>query len=406
MTRIPAYEVIELHGELAIALWNAGNPLRAVVALRNVVKELLTHWEPDDPRFREVYRKAMHVMGWYAPLAVRGVTPTRVSGGGEYTAPAPGIFSRKRPQLADLTTPMWKGVLSYNLGRILAGHGLRESALDQLEIAIRESHEKEFWWLRGISQLIAAPIASSLGYFRDALTWALDGTKVGAISSKLFKAEQNPMGIPLDIEIEWSKLSAAERAEAQSELLWITVVPWLVCVLIEGNNQIAIEAWKQNFTSKKDELVDPDHWDLILDAFALVVTPERRGDIVTRINSFDATQADLLYVHYFALLRSIGLLPSDATRVQGALLAQLLRRMEAAPVTLRDLGHYLLRFWQVTAETKGFQLRSPSIFRDRMKALRTPVELPSVCQIMLWAEEASGVTLPSEIRSAIAARVR
>src|SRR2546428_5093446 len=228
---IPKHEVWELYGELGIASWTAGRLTRAAAAFSVLVNGILTEWDPKNRRFREVYRKTAHVLGWYAPVAAGGAPHQAVAGGGEYVRPSPGLFNMKRPLLADLNTPMPKALLPFFLGRILNGLFLERAALKRLALARDICREEMTWLLLAEIQVVLPPIESFRGQVDGATADAIEGVKLIASFSTLEERGEDPFVSQADPDRIWKELLPAKKTDAQTLLFWLTVAPWLTSLL-------------------------------------------------------------------------------------------------------------------------------------------------------------------------------
>jgi hypothetical protein len=63
------YERLEMIGELAWAHWSAGHAQKASAAMSALVRSLIRDPKPDQARYREVFLKAGHVLGWMTTIA-------------------------------------------------------------------------------------------------------------------------------------------------------------------------------------------------------------------------------------------------------------------------------------------------------------------------------------------------
>lgn len=401
---IPRYEIWELYGELGIAFWTAGRNIRASAAFDELVKGMLTAWRPTNRRFREVYRKTSHVLGWYAPVAAGRAPPQTTAGGGEYMPPTPGFFNRKKPQIADLTTPMPKALLPYLLGRILNGLWLEHAALNRLALARDISREERTWWLLAQIQVILSPIESVLGPVDGAMADALEGIRLITSLSTLDARGQDPLVSQADPESIWDELPVSKKAEAQTLLFWLTAAPWLTSLLSLPSDSDA-RPWIDAVSRYSTLLVDPDYWKRVFDTARSMIVPLRRDEAIREINSLPSTDVALRYTLHFCTLRATGCLPSDALVIHASLLNQMVDRLITDPWMVCKFCSYVADYWHTASQTKGFQLYSPAEFRSRMEAVRGNQGLATVCQILLWAEQTTRTVILQEIRAKLASLI-
>jgi hypothetical protein len=91
------HERLEMIGELAWAHWSLDHRVKACSAMSGLVRGLIQSQDFENSRFREVFGKTGHALGWMASMADLSRSPKQTLGGYPYTAPFPGLFSRPRP---------------------------------------------------------------------------------------------------------------------------------------------------------------------------------------------------------------------------------------------------------------------------------------------------------------------
>jgi tetratricopeptide (TPR) repeat protein len=132
------YERLEMIGELAWAHWSLGMRVQACGAMAGLVRGLMQGQAFEDRRFREVFRKAQHVLGWMAAEIESGAPPRHTSDGEPYIEPYPGLFTRPQPQVAEHPLPSTSHMfLLGHLGSFAIGSGLYELASRTLSEAKR-----------------------------------------------------------------------------------------------------------------------------------------------------------------------------------------------------------------------------------------------------------------------------
>jgi hypothetical protein len=115
-------------GELAWAHWSLGDHIKAYGAMSGVVHGLLQKQEFEESRFREVFGKTGHVLGWMVRIDRSGAPPAYTLEGQPYTEPFPGFFSRPRPRIAEIPWSLYSSLLITQLGMFAVACELDETA--------------------------------------------------------------------------------------------------------------------------------------------------------------------------------------------------------------------------------------------------------------------------------------
>ncbi len=63
-----------------------------------------------------------------------------------------------------------------------------------------------------------------------------------------------------------------------------------------------------------------------------------------------------------------------------------------------ELSSYVISYWTNVAAAKAFRLRLPSQLKERMAGVSSRHDLATAWQVLLWAEEATGASMPADIR--------
>jgi len=389
---------LELTGELAVALWYAGERRRSWGAMFGLVRELSDAWDPQDRRYREVLRKTGHVLWWLSSMSADGTPASATSDGGEYVAPWLGIFVRQRQELADITTPLSRSLLWYSLGVMAAGVGLRGTSRRSLRRAVDMATTEGRISYRHIALFDIAIISASLGFFGESLDAGLEAIKLYPSAGEYVKMqEEMPASFPDPAET-WKELPQERKCTAQEELFWLTIGPAILSILLSRRDSAALTNWRAALRGHRDELANPEYWDLVMDAAQMVVEPAQRSEINAYWNTMSPADTTLIQTLCFAIPEAVGARPEDAVYPHGLLMAQMLMRRTITKFVFGEFSAYVISYWANVAAAKAFQLRLPSQFKERMASLSSRRDLATACQVLLWAEEATGASMPTDMR--------
>src|SRR5258708_28934806 len=93
-------------GELVWVHWSTGEKQKACAALYGLIYGLVANENLNEPRFREVFKKTGHAMGWYILVAKTGSGPASTNTGDVYTPVEAGFFGIIRERLGETTPPV------------------------------------------------------------------------------------------------------------------------------------------------------------------------------------------------------------------------------------------------------------------------------------------------------------
>jgi hypothetical protein len=405
MIALPIKEILELYGELAVAAWNSGSRVRCWSALCVVVGELVSNWETPVPGYQEVFRKTGHVLGWFSTVLSTGKPPLKIADGSDYQAPTPGMFAARRPKLGELTTPMLRAILPQHLGQMAMGLNLRRAARRHLAWSVDLAKDDGLLWLGYMMQINRALAAASCGHFREALQAALEAVMGLGTTDALRTRGENPLTSTSDPRGIWQTLSDDSRKIAEDELFWLAIAPTLMDALARGRSAGVAISWSRELYDHRNQLQLYPYWDEVLRANEMAFDPVPREVVVRRINALPSSDTALRISLYFAISQASGSLTTDALNAHGIILGVLLDRERAVSLMLNDFVTYLIRYWRKVAVERGFQLRSPRVFRARMSEVAAGGGVELACRILLWAEEAVGEAFAVNIRSKLANRL-
>lgn len=395
---LPIKEVLELYGELGIAAWSGGKPVKSWVAFCTIVSGLLRAWDPEAPGYREVFRKTGHILNWFASISMQGKPPTRTANGSEYMAPAPGMFSERNPRLAELSTPLHRPVLVQLLGQMAVGINRLRAARRHFALAAELAREEGLLWLKSMMQIDRATAAAGCGLVYEALDAALEAIRGLATSNVLLERGEDLLSSTIDPLEVWATLPEESRGQAESELFWMVIAPLVLGALVARRDGDVVENWVRQFTNCKRILLNARYWEEVLEASRLVLSPAPREGTIQKINALPEDDVAMRLMLYLALSQATGSVLSEGLRAHSVILGVLLDRGRAASIVSGEFVSYLVGYWRQVANERAFQLRSPRQFKARMDELWGKSDAGAACRVLLWAEEAVGESLPSRIR--------
>jgi len=177
------HEQLEMMGELAWAYWSLGDRLKACSAMSGLVRGLLRNRDFDKRRFREVFGKAGHTLGWMSSMADLGRSPKQTPDGHPYTTPFPGFFSRSRPQMADYNFPRRFDLLLTQLGWLSTGCRLYKFASRTFCEAKHLAQPQDLLSLQHLIDLELAELAAREERYREAFPLAISGIRTISLST-------------------------------------------------------------------------------------------------------------------------------------------------------------------------------------------------------------------------------
>jgi len=399
----PTLDMAELFGELATALWYGGRRRQAWAALQGAVRHLDAEWNQDDSRYREVFRKAGHCLGWFSAMCAVGAPPASAADGTPYAPPAPGMFAWRNPRLSELSTPLSRAALWYQLGLMAAGLLLRQSAVRHLSRSADLAGEEGLLWLRSTIQHDRATVAAALHAFDVALEAGLEAVKGLLATTQLVDRGEDLPTSRADPDEVWQELPEDRRKSAQRQLFWLVVAPALASALARREKAASMRGrlrqLQAEFEKRRDELLEPQHWETVVNAAVCVWEPVRREQLVALVNDLAADEMAVRMIYYLAVSENEWFPLGHSLKAQSIVLGELVdREVMTRTTTLPDFCKYLTAYWQQAAESRGFQLRMPRDFRERMAAIKGKCDLACACQVLLWAEEGTGSLMPDTIR--------
>ncbi|MBI4219917.1 MAG: hypothetical protein HY682_07240 [Chloroflexi bacterium] len=399
------YERLEMIGELAWAHWSAGDARKACAAMSAVVRSVARAPQPDHARYREVFLKAGHVLGWMAAVAKHSEPPTHGADGSPYTEPFPGILSRPRAAVADARIRSLVHVLLTQLGLLAAGVGFPGLARKSLLAAREVAEASGFGAFCQLVDLELAEVAAAAGDYAEATRRGISGVRALAIRRRTDRSV-DLLGGTLSLDGLWAALDESERRDIERGLFFTIVGPAVTATVADSGRPDVnplCDRLDQLFSDSAGQLADVEHWRRVVRELRVAFSPLATRDTVRsqlKEHSGDTWMSALLYL---ALGDASDSTLEESCGRQAVAFEVLLRMRPVSDVMVRNVTRYILRFWQRAGEREAFALRRPGAFRAAVESL--PEESPSsAVQALLLAAEATGVILGAELVQSLTAR--
>jgi hypothetical protein len=402
------HERLEIMGELAWAYWSLGDRLKACSTMSGLVWGLLRNRDFDNRRFREVFGKAGHVLGWMASMADLGDSPRQTADGHPYTTPFAGFFSRSRPQMADYNFPRRFDLLLTQLGWLSTGCRLYKFASRAFYGAKRLAQPQDLLPLQHLIDLELAELEAREERYQEALPLAISGIRIVSLSAEQRQRALNMNDSTPEISLQevWTRLPLERRQEAERGLYWIIIGPAITGPAItrlfvkntsSEESVSAIRELEIIFQQSESELAESQHWSNIFrelrTAFSSLAT---RETIQGQIQTLPEDEMHLRLLLYLALSRTPNATLSEICGAQAATFEFLLRQRSITQLMAEDMAVYLLQYWAAVAKTQAFALRNPQLFRRVASGLQQPM-FSNVAALMLLAAHATGTQLSESL---------
>jgi hypothetical protein len=398
-----SYEQLEMLGELTWAHWSLGNRVKACRTMSVLVHRLVQKKDFGDSRFREVFGKTGHTLGWMASLAKIETPQLRTSNGQLYTKPFPGLFSRPRPQVGALPFPHRFDLLLMQLGWFASGCGLYEIAWRKLCEAKHIAQLEGFDALSCVIDLELAELAARRERYGEALSLTISGIRMFVAAQSLRGGGSNTfVSNQAQIDEHWNALSPEQRQEKELRLYWTTIGPTIARLLAK---EVPLEAYVTMITAlatlfqqHAGDLVDLQFWSRILHELRIAFSPLAiPGTIREQIHNCPASEFELLLLLHLALSRTPNATLAETYQAQTIAFEALLRTLPWSQFMAEDVAIYLLRYWQNVAATQAFALHNPQKFRQSIDALQEPT-FSNVAKLLLLAADATATSLSDSLR--------
>jgi hypothetical protein len=396
-------EFCELLGELAYIHWNLQKPEKSCGAMYGYIRKLIKNKDVDSSRYKEVFNKAGHALGWFLSMAKWGTPPQKTLQGEDYAPIQPGLFGIRRMAMGEFVSPM--GFASSHLLRQVAlfanGLSLFRTSRNVFKLSIEYSqYEKR----NDVHSLSAYPELASLevvlGDAHNSLDYSILARQfffsVSAIS-KGSKPSDYLTDLAKTINSNESNLTKTQRRKAEESLILTTFIP-LFCKLIGSDLSVdsllrELEYWKLEILSMKSEFFLAEDWLNLIEYFKdMVLFWKSDGELDNNFILFGNR-------NHFEMLST--LLSSDKSDI---ILSDVYISHVRVAISLRNYGEYarymcwgigkfIHRYWLRTAQTKRFALRHPDLFAEKITSISPNNGADTLYDVLISAGQAVNVRL-------------
>ncbi|MHB1955325.1 MAG: tetratricopeptide repeat protein, partial [Sulfobacillus sp.] len=392
---LPWQTVVELTGELGIVYYLAGHTKKAADAFYAALTYLSRHCNLSDSKWRELYRKSGHAIGWFSSVADTGKGPELTADGSAYSAPEPGLISRPNRKIADLDSPpistMWAQV-----GMLAQGVGLFRMALSCYLRAKFEAESKEYVGIVQFASLQATPIATLVGDFPQALQLAVQAAKaLGAYDRALGGLTQ--VVSKDDVERGWAALSEEVRRKRQADIMYSLVILPAAVRMAESGSTEEITRLEAAFDLEQGQIEDMNYWRQILDALMTAMRSRDYREVWEKSQSLDGSDGRLCI--YYLLIGRIPGVPLDRVAQTQSVVFKFVIKSLSNSIVVRQLACYIVEYWTKVSRARPFSLL---VLRKTMQKIGRERGIKEACKCLFAASVATRGRLPVEVQQEFA----
>lgn len=410
--RLLAYDRLELMGELAWIHWVGGNRRKACAALYGVVTGLIECEDLTEPRFREVFNKTAHALGWYMTMARLGEMPTETLSGGVYKPVEAGLFaiSRERIGLHELPGGFSGGSLLSHLEILTQSIGLFGIAWRAYNLAQAFIPETANFALTFAANVERAPVAAKYADPKEALQIGARAVKALSALEQLRNAGKVSTIIDLlsgsapDTENIWVSTPAAKRIAAQQMLLYTLIGPVVVNILATDIHhphlaQKSLRNWAAAVASDTKAFEDANLRGQVSRFFRVMAEIWEEGDLSAEELEF--INSVPLFGFVWDLVRSsrVNLGFILCLQMHVIALISMTNPGSQSKYMLQGFGQFVHEFWLDVAHTRGFALSNPRGLRDEFGKISPRLGARTAAQVLRSAARSVGSRLSAELET-------
>jgi tetratricopeptide (TPR) repeat protein len=398
------YDGLEMMGELAWIHWATGNRRKVCGAMYGLVTGLEMEEEITSARFREAFNKAGHGLGWFAYIAITGQQELTTMIGGEVYRPAEaGLFGVRRSQLGSYVPPAGfsKTLLLTQLGILAQGVSLARMAWKIYQSVTSIAHIDDNKAVFGMSEIRLASLAVQFGHPNEALNLGLEAAKALALEKKLYEMGVDLLDQTIKHDEILGEVSQEEFRISERQLLYLVFGPGFTNLLgtdlskDEFNDQL--EVWEEAVASHWQAFEDPEFWDeviQILKRLSLVLFGKalREEDL-----DIPEDETVLKALWFLASSNQPNTRLIDSLGKQISAVDFLIRTAALSEGMFPGTAKFIHRFWVNVANTRGFALNSPQLFRKELASILPNRGASTAVKVLISASQAVGASIPKEI---------
>lgn len=356
-------------------------------------------------RFKEVFNKLGHAIGWFSSMAATGHPPPETSAGGVYAPVIDGFFVMRRPRLGQYDQP-----LGFHLFNLYVQVATLADTLSLLRTTwhvhttlkqLLSSHKGHP--IYGAYQPLAASLEATFGSFDDAVVCGLLAAKFVEVAREWVQRTDIHSKFPPGeiIEHNWRERTSDQRAIAQQFLLYIVFGPAFARMLVESKDatdtEMRIDACNQAMAAYRGEFEDATYWQETIGRFGDCLLARQQGNwgaIQESPTNHSVMQALALWVSSENPTAKL-----TANFSKQLLVADFLRTTDRVGRYIRwYFNQFLYSYWLNIAMTRRFALRDPDLFSSDLRATKITSHTATTVRILQLAAGALGISIPSSIQ--------
>ena len=363
--------------------------------MSGLIFKLVTDQQFELARYREVFGKAGHALGWIASIAGSGSPPVSTADGLEFKEPFASFFSAPRPRIADYAAPRRPDALLSLLATLAESSGLYGTAMRSLRIAKTAISGSAPTVFSALVDLRLAQLAARQQDYGIALGHALSGVRVLSVAPPPTAAQPEPADIRvidalLPSDTEWLAKPKEERANFEKAIFWVTIGP-LVASLLAGDAapdecSRRIDSMAALFDSCSDKLADHSYWAGTFRELRLAFSPlATRETIHEQIREVPEDEQYLLLLLFLVSSRAPNARLEEVCGRQAVALEFLLPHLLDGKVMVERVAAHICRYWRRFAYDESFATQDLRQLQEAVSALRGPQFLtrPDSCSLPL-----------------------
>jgi hypothetical protein len=396
------YDRLEMMGELAWIHWVTGNRRKACAAMYGFVTGLAAIEGVAEPRFREAFNKAGHGVGWFSAVAATGQPPPATITGEPYAPVEAGTFGILRERLGDYVPPVGfsKALLLNQLGMLAGALDLSHMAWKVYKLANSLVQEGDNEVLLGPGKTELASLTARLGHPNEAINLGLRAVRALGVGKKLHEDKIDVLNRNINIQDVWVSISEEDRRIAERQLLYLIFGPafsdLLGADLSEDEMKERLTAWYHAVSMRREAFEDPEFWDKVVQIFK-GLSSVWAGKSLREENLNIPEDEPVLKVLWHLVASS-----QPKTKLVDSLQMQVvaldfLIKSSLGKHMLPGAGRFVHRFWLDVANTRGFALNSPQLFRKDLLAISPRQGVKTGVKVLRSASRAVGISLPEDI---------
>ena len=391
----------EMFGELAFIHWYHGEFKKAFAAMYGYVMGLIKEKDIEDVRYKEVFLKAGHGLGWFASVSDLGIPPAITLNGEEYTSPYAGLFGIPREHLAEYSPPLGfsKAIMLTQLARFAGGVGLLRMAWKIYKLSLEYCQFEEMLDNKYLVTIYPdlAYLETVFGNPQYALEYAIKAINFLAIGKASLRFEDDIPNKKIKIESVAEEPTQEDYQTAEKHLLYFIFGPLLTNLI--GTNKKASEIstelrkWEEKILKFQSDLLYVDEWLMVIRYFDDLIHFWKDGKEINQ--DFEVFDFKSIFELFIFLLNSSrpNTKLKDSFHYQGRVVVSLLNYDRFARYLIIGIGRFIHKFWLNIALTRRFALKNPQILLENLRSISPNQGGVTIANVMTEVSYALGVKL-------------